>query len=216
MRYGLVSFLGIFILAGCGSSGSSVTSSIDSAGENIIADEIETIAEENISASESLDANTTLREPTEESTIDYTQISCADDLSDVVTLINEYRAQAQVCGDISYPAVGELTLNSQLTLAAEAHSSNMANYDFFSHTGLDNSTVSTRVTAQGYSWSFVAENLAAGYFSAQTTVDALMESEGHCKNIMSASATEIGLACSINSDATYTTYWTQVFAKPRN
>lgn len=188
MRYGLVSFMYLFTLVGCGSS----STSTDSTG-----DKIEVGAPD-------------------DSAVDYSQIICEDDLIDVVTLINAYRATAQTCGGTSYPAVDGLTWNTSLAAAAEEHSDNMANYDFFDHTGIDDSTVATRVTAQGYSWSYVAENIAAGYYSAQAVVDGLMSSEGHCKNLMSENVTEIGLACSTNSDSSHSTYWTQVFAKPRS
>lgn len=145
----------------------------------------------------------------------YSQISCSDNLTTVLTLINELRKKEQTCGSESYGPVDDLTWNALLTSAAQEHSNNMANYDFFSHTGLDESTVTTRVTAQSYTWSYVAENIAGGQVTAQSVVDAWLESEGHCKNIMSENAVEMGLACSENSDATYTYYWTQVFAKSR-
>ena len=192
MQYWLVSFLCLFSLSGCGGSGSSALSDVNNA--------IDLIEDASDLADEISDLTDTAK---------YSLIICEDDLRDVVALINEKRAKVQVCGTASYPAVDALTWNNLLALAAEEHSDNMANSDFFSHTGLDNSTVSTRVTAQGYTWNSVAENIAAGYFNAQDTVDALMESEGHCKNIMRASVTEIGLACTYNSS---TTYWTQVFA----
>ncbi|MCL1127371.1 CAP domain-containing protein [Shewanella surugensis] len=145
----------------------------------------------------------------------YSQISCSDDLTTVLALINEQRTQEQTCGSERYGPVEELTWNALLTAAAQAHSNNMANYDFFSHTGLDESTVATRVTAQGYTWSYVAENIAGGQTTAQSVVDAWMVSDGHCKNIMSENVTEMGLACSANSDVNYHYYWTQVFAKSR-
>ena len=201
MYYWLGSIVSLFILAGCGSSDSTsaleeeLTSDLDSAINEVTNDVLDTVSE-----------------VIQENMTDYSLITCEDDLLAVVELINEKRAEAQVCGTTNYPAVDALTWNSLLALAAEAHSDNMANYDFFSHTGLDNSTVSSRVTAQGYTWNSVAENIAAGYFNAQDTVDALMESEGHCKNIMRASVTEIGLACSYNDSTTYKTFWTQVFA----
>jgi len=113
------------------------------------------------------------------------------------------------------PAVDEVTWNDALTLAAQSHSESMANFDYFDHTGIDDSTVGTRVTDEGYSWSYVSENIAAGQTTAQNVVDAWMGSDGHCKNIMSENVTEMGLACASNSGSTYNYYWTQVFAKPR-
>jgi uncharacterized protein YkwD len=91
----------------------------------------------------------------------------------------------------------------------------MANDNFFSHTGLDGGSVGNRVTAKGYTWRRVSENIAGGLNSAQSVVDGWMSSEGHCTNIMNAEVTEMGLACQVNSEADYQYYWTQVFAKPR-
>lgn len=150
-----------------------------------------------------------------EGNINYNQMSCSDDLTRVVALINELRSQQQTCGNERYGPVDTLTWNALLTEAAQVHSNNMANYDFFSHKGLDESSVATRVTAQGYTWSYVAENIAGGQTTAQSVVDGWMSSDGHCKNIMSENVTEMGLACSANSDASYHYYWTQVFAKAR-
>jgi len=162
---------------------------------------------------EAVDETTETVDETE--TIDYTQISCDDELTQALSLINELRSQTQVCGTTTYDAVEALTWNDALTAAAKEHSNNMANYNFFSHTGLDDSSAGDRITAQGYTWSSYAENIAAGQRSVQSVVDGWMQSEGHCKNIMSSNVTEMGLACSINADADYTTYWTQDFTSPR-
>ncbi|MDA7747148.1 CAP domain-containing protein, partial [Psychromonas sp.] len=148
--------------------------------------------------------------------IDYTQIRCEDDLTEVLTLINELRAQPQTCGSTLYSAVDALAWSNLLTLAAEKHSNDMANANFFSHTGSDDSSAGDRITEQGYSWSSYAENIAAGQTSVQSVVDGWMNSEGHCKNIMSENITEMGLACTTNDSADYKTYWTQDFARPRS
>ena len=147
--------------------------------------------------------------------IDYSQIACEDTLSSVVGLMNEKRAQAQVCGTTNYPAVPALELNAILTLASQGHADNMANYDFFAHEGLDGLSVNGRVDELGYAWFYVGENIAAGYFSAESVIDGWMNSEGHCKNMMSANFTEVGLACTVNNDSIYKTYWVQSFAKPK-
>jgi len=70
----------------------------------------------------------------------------------VVALINQERT------DRGLPALGN---NSSLQLAARRHSEDMACNDFFSHTGSDGSTLSSRLLAAGYSYSWAAENIAA-------------------------------------------------------
>lgn len=199
MRYWLVGLFCVGLISGCNSDDGASS-------ENQVSDKT-------VLSDEDSDESTDTSSDVDDT--NYSQISCSDDLTTVLTLINEKRTQEQTCGSESYGPVDELTWNALLTSAAQEHSDNMANYDFFSHTGLDESTVSTRVTAQGYTWSSVAENIAAGQTTAQSVVDAWMASDGHCKNIMSENVTEMGLACSENSNVTYTYYWTQVFAKPR-
>ena len=159
--------------------------------------------------------STESNENSNEGIIDYSLITCEDELSAVIPLINDIRSEPQICGETLYPPVGELSWNEALAFAAEEHSSNMANYDFFSHEGLDGSSTGERVTAQGYIWGYVAENIAAGQSTLQKAMDGWMKSEGHCKNIMSKNATEMGLACVVNDGAEYKYYWTQDFATPR-
>lgn len=203
MRYWLVGLFCVGLMSGCGSD-DGVSIDNQESDETVSSDE-----GSNDSPDPSSDVDS------DEDDANYSQIKCNDELTVVLNLVNKLRAQQQSCGSESYGPVDALTWNASLTSAAQVHSDNMANYDFFSHTGLDDSTVATRVTAQGYTWSYVAENIAGGQTTAQSVVDAWMTSDGHCKNIMSENTTEMGLACSENSDATYTYYWTQVFAKPQ-
>ena len=106
------------------------------------------------------------------------------------------------------------TASGSATNAAYDHSRDMADNNYFSHTSRDGRTLGTRVTAAGYSWSGVGENIAAGYGSVQQTVDAWMASDGHCANLMNASFTQYGLACARNDASTYRTYWTLDLARP--
>lgn len=227
MKYWLASLLCILMITGCGSNSSSSTteSTSDEGIENTStssSDDISTDVDESNNESTtnetSVDDSATTTDTdtdTDTSNVDYSLMTCEDNLSEVLALINQLRIESQTCGNTSYPAVAEVTWSSTLTLAASEHSNNMANYNFFDHTGLDGSTVGTRVTAQGYTWSRVSENIAGGQISAQEVVDGWMSSEGHCINIMNSDVTEMGLACQVNSDSDYQRYWTQVFAKPR-
>ena len=53
----------------------------------------------------------------------------------MLAAVNAARAQARDCGGQMMPAVPALTWDYSLEQAAFVHSSNMANYNFFSHTG---------------------------------------------------------------------------------
>ncbi|MHB0775614.1 CAP domain-containing protein [Halomonas sp. WWR20] len=128
--------------------------------------------------------------------------------------INEARSRARQCGDETFEAVEPLTWNCKLEAAAEAHSSAMAEHDFFSHTGPDGEEVGERVNARGYDWTAVGENIAAGQASVAAVVDGWLASPGHCANIMNGKFTEMGAASVEQADSKYSPYWTQVLARP--
>lgn len=141
-------------------------------------------------------------------------------------LVNEVRSNGATCpikdanGNITatenMPAVGNLTWNEQLCMAALNHSKEMAAFDNYSHTGVNQSNPGTRITAQGYSWQAWAENIAAAQPDAQAAFNAWMNSTGHCKNIMSVDMEEFGAAFAtpIDNIAEHSSYWTQKFANP--
>jgi uncharacterized protein YkwD len=132
--------------------------------------------------------------------------------------VNAVRAQARVCGSYgSQPAVAPLAWSCKLESAAFGHSRDMADNNFFSHTGTGGTSVGTRATNVGYTWSTVGENIAAGisYSSVGAVVQAWVNSPGHCANLMRSSFTELGAAKFSNSSSTYNVYWTQVFGRPR-
>lgn len=55
-----------------------------------------------------------------------------------------------------------LTYNSLLERAAQLHAQDMANYNYFSHTGRDGSTKEQRLRRQGYYPTYAGENIASG------------------------------------------------------
>jgi uncharacterized protein YkwD len=133
----------------------------------------------------------------------------------VLDRVNEARAQARRCGNESFEAADPVIWSCQLESAARTHTNNMAKRGFFSHTGPDGSQVSDRVSATGYDWLAVGENIAAGQNTAASVVDGWLSSPGHCANIMKGRYTEMGVARAEAQGSDYSPYWTQVFAKPR-
>jgi uncharacterized protein YkwD len=132
--------------------------------------------------------------------------------------VNSTRAQARACGDQgSFTAVSPLSWSCELNSAALGHSMDMADNNFFSHTGTDGQSVGTRATQAGYIWSSVGENIAAGLSlsSVGAVVQAWIDSPGHCANLMQSSYTQLGASKFSNLSSTYTVYWTQVFGRPR-
>ena len=134
-------------------------------------------------------------------------------LEDQVLLeVNIRRAGGATCGTVYYPPASALSMNANLRLAARAHSQDMADHDYFSHTSLDGRTFDQRIQAAGYTGAFPwGENIAAGSTTAASTVELWMNSPGHCSNIMSSGFRSIGVGYAYNAASTYHHYWTQDF-----
>jgi uncharacterized protein YkwD len=147
-----------------------------------------------------------------------TQGTCgfANFQAEAVRLINQRRAAGASCGTRgSFPPAAALSWDARLATAAYGHSRDMADKNFFSHTGSNGSSASQRVSAAGYTWSAVGENIAAGYGSVSAVVDGWMRSDGHCANLMNARYRHMGLACAASAGSTYGRYWTLNVAAPR-
>ena len=127
-----------------------------------------------------------------------------------VRLINEARAQERQCGNDRFEATSSVEWNDTLAQAALAHSNDMAQNDFFSHTGSDGKNARTRAERAGYQARTLGENIAAGYPSIGSTVVGWLESPGHCANIMNPNYSEIGAASVERAGTTYGIYWTLV------
>jgi len=134
------------------------------------------------------------------------------DEQEMLNQVNQARISSRACGDDQMPAVAELSWSCELRNAAKVHSMDMAQNNFFSHTGSNGLSVSDRVTASGYSWSSVGENIAAGQATITQVMTGWLDSPGHCRNIMSSRSVEFGSALVTTAESDYSTYWTQVFA----
>lgn len=103
--------------------------------------------------------------------------------------------------------------NEKLAEVARNYSRQMAEKNFFSHTGADGSTVSQRVEAAGIIYWVVGENLFKGTNITQPVkiaVEGWLESPGHRANIMRPWFTETGVGVwRINN----TYYITQLFLR---
>ena len=123
----------------------------------------------------------------------------------LLQLINNVRKKGCQCGDTFYPAAPAVVWNSQLEQAALIHSNDMYANKYFSHAAKDGSKAGDRIEDAGYYWRTYGENIAFGYRGETEVVKGWILSPGHCKNIMSKSFKEMGVA-------RVGDYWTQVFA----
>lgn len=105
-----------------------------------------------------------------------------------------------------------LTWNEQLFKAAQGHCVDMANGDFFDHRQM-----AKRVKEEGYRYSAVAENIAAGDNRPEDVVSGWMNSSGHRNNILNPNYREIGVGHHYRENDPgrfkYKHYWTQIFGK---
>ncbi|MBV6623511.1 MAG: CAP domain-containing protein [Rivularia sp. (in: Bacteria)] len=127
-------------------------------------------------------------------------------IDEVVALTNSYRSEY---------GLQALTLNTDLLESAQLHSQDMALADFFSHTGSNGTRVSDRTKSAGYESSYVGENIAAGYITAEEVVRGWINSPGHRENILNPNFEEIGVGyynlVNDTGEINYNTYWTQDF-----
>lgn len=126
-----------------------------------------------------------------------------------LALINAFRAESQTCAGQAMPAVPPVSLNTSLNTASQLHSQDMADNNYFSHTGLNGSTFTTRAADQGYAGFAAGENISAG---TAMTVGAFNQwrnsTAGHCQFMMSAAIDEIGIGYGHNGNSDFTHYWT--------
>ena len=102
--------------------------------------------------------------------------------------------------------------NSQkITQAALRHSNDMADNNFFDHTGSDGSRAGDRLDEACYNWQAYGEIIAAGYRSSSNVVEAWMEGPGHRSIILDGELAEFGAGYAYNRSSKYKHYWTVDF-----
>ena len=103
-----------------------------------------------------------------------------------------------------------LTLDAQLTRAAQAHANDLARQGKLSHFGADHSTPLDRVRRAGYRPRMAAENIAGGQPTIAEAVKSWQESDGHNRNLLLADATHMGIALAYDPRAGGRSYWALV------
>lgn len=89
--------------------------------------------------------------------------------------------------------LGELRLNTKLSLAAADRIEDMFAKRYFAHVSPDGLDPFEWVLQRGYRYRLVGENLAVGY-RGTAVVDGWMRSRGHRENILERGFTEVGIA----------------------
>jgi hypothetical protein len=75
-----------------------------------------------------------------------------------------------------------------------------------------------RIHATGYQYSAAAENIAAGYTTSESVIDAFFNetppNDGHRRNLINCSLQDVGYGYAYQAGSPYGSYWTQDFATP--
>lgn len=108
--------------------------------------------------------------------------SSASYTSQIESLINTARTQA---------SLSKLSINSQLTAAAQGHSVDMACHSLLSHTGSNGSTIDQRIVAAGYTPTNYIE-IIFGSGTPQEAFNWWMNDPVHHDAIMNTGVTEMG------------------------
>ncbi|MEV8442721.1 CAP domain-containing protein [Actinosynnema sp. NPDC051121] len=138
---------------------------------------------------------TTTTEPSPEPTTTTTPADVPQ-AQQVVALVNEARDLA---------GCKPLTVDERVVKAAQEHSTDMAQRDYFSHTTPEGVDFAQRMRAAGYP-NPGGENIAMGQRSAEQVMKAWMNSDGHRRNILNCGFTTIGVGLDTRG-----WYWTQNF-----
>ncbi len=98
--------------------------------------------------------------------------------------------------------VARLKLNSKLDAAAQAKANDMASRNYWSHNTPEGNPPWIFVSAQGYSYQKLGENLAAGFADEQSTINGWMASPPHRENLLDPAFNDVGFGYANNPNYT--------------
>lgn len=119
-----------------------------------------------------------------------------------LALLNDYRADN---------GLGPVTPCTSLSRAAQGHSEDMRDQNYFSHTGLDGSSPWQRAAEACYESGAGGEIIAAGYQTPEAVFAGWQNSPGHNAIMLGASFGVVGIGRA-SGGGSYGIYWTGVFA----
>ncbi len=120
----------------------------------------------------------------------------------VVQLINEARAAH---------GLAPLDVDTRLVEAAQVHAHDLAAHGHVAHEGSDGSEPAVRATRAGYAWTFIAENVAAGYASPPEVVERWLRSPSHRENMLSDRARHVGIGYARRQGTRFDHFWAASF-----
>ena len=119
-----------------------------------------------------------------------------------VELLNAYRGEL---------GLAPVTMNAELSAAAEYHSVDMATNNYFDHYLFDGTDAGTNIQNFGYTGFPYAENIAAGMATAQEVLIGWQNSPEHNATMTNPQYTEIGVGLAYGEGTHYGWYWTATY-----
>jgi hypothetical protein len=120
--------------------------------------------------------------------------------SDLVAIVNSFRAAR---------GLARLAVSDTLTFASKWMATDMAVYDYFSHTSRDGRAPVQRMTDAGYPGpqTYTGENMAAGFASAAEVLNGWINSPAHYAVLTNPNYRAIGVGRAYSDGSSYHTYW---------
>lgn len=94
----------------------------------------------------------------------------------------------------------DLTINSELSAAAQAKANDMTSRNYWSHNTPDGKEPWVFINATGYKYQKAGENLAYGFATSKDTITGWMNSPSHRENLLDKDFTEVGFGFANASD----------------
>uniref|UniRef100_A0AAV1T953 SCP domain-containing protein n=1 Tax=Peronospora matthiolae TaxID=2874970 RepID=A0AAV1T953_9STRA len=129
----------------------------------------------------------------------------AAEMNEMLRRINTFRAQN---------GLGALTIDRQLVAASASQSQDQARRYQMTHASSNGQSLGGRISAQGYDFAVVTENVAAGQTSVESVMTSWQNSPDHRANLLDPDVINVGFAKVVNRGCNgYKTYWTQDFGR---
>jgi len=106
-----------------------------------------------------------------------------------------------------------LSWNDTAAETARKHSQDMADFNYFDHTGRDGSQPWDRFSREGGRWSSVGENLAGGYYLSIDAFDGWVNSAKHRMGMLE-NYRFLGVGFGHNASSKFIWYYAQIFFSP--
>ncbi|MGN0435702.1 MAG: CAP domain-containing protein [Wujia sp.] len=118
----------------------------------------------------------------------------------VLEMVNEERVRL---------GLAPLTMNYNLQKASDIRAKEIV--VSFSHTRPDGSACITAISQVGVRFGYAGENIAVGYYTTETVMEAWINSEGHYANIVNPNYTQMAVSCYYDPESYGGYNWVQLF-----